>query len=238
MQEAKSRTTRGDAQMTYSPMSDPGLRSVLLLGATGLVGSECLRLLSEDETVGRIVVLTRRRVAALPGAAKVEQHVVDFDHLTAHAGLFAVDQIFCALGTTTRQTPSKDRYRAVDFLYPITAAHLGVEKGASHYLLVSALGANARSPLFYNRLKGELEGAVKALSYRSVTIVQPSVLIGERDEPRMSERIAWKLSFLTPRKYKPVRGSSVAQALVRSARANERGVRVIANRDIEATALA
>lgn len=236
MQEAKSRTTRGDAQMRYSPVSEAGLRSVLLLGATGLVGSECLRLLSEDETVGRIVVLTRRPVLDLPDASKVEQHVVNFDHLTSHAGLFAVHQIVCALGTTTRQTPSKDRYRAIDFLYPITAAHLGIEKGASHYLLVSALGANARSTLFYSRLKGELEGAVKALPYRSVTIVQPSVLIGERREPRMSERIAWKLSFLTPRKYKPVRGSSVAEALVRAARTNERGVRVIVNKEIEAAA--
>ena len=233
MQEAKTRVKRSEAQTVYSPAADTNLRSVMLLGATGLVGSECLRLLAQDETVGRIVVLTRRHVDSLDAVAKVEQHMVDFDRLTAYAPLFAVDQIFCALGTTLRKTPRKDRYRVIDFLYPITAAHLGIEKGASHYLVVSAAGASSRSPFFYNRLKGELEDALKALPYRSVTIIQPSVLKGERAEPRASEKLAWKLSFLTPRKYKPVEGTSVARALVAAARANQRGVQVILNREIE-----
>ncbi len=234
MQEAKTRLKRSEAQTTYSPNPDTSLRSVMLLGATGLVGRECLRLLADDDTVGRIVVLTRRRADSLDGVAKVEQHVVDFDRLTAHAPLFAVDQIFCALGTTQRKTPGKDRYRVIDFLYPITAAHLGIEKGASHYLVVSAVGASSRSLFFYNRLKGELEDALKALPYRSVTIIQPSVLKGERAEPRTSEKLAWKLAFLTPAKYKPVAGASVARALVLAARANQRGIRVIPNREIEA----
>jgi len=220
------------------PGNAGGGKSVLLLGATGLVGAECLRLLLEDDAFTRVVTLTRRPLAATLRSPKLDQRVVDFDRLPDHATAFDVNQIICALGTTLRKTPSRDTYRTIDFVYPITAARLGLEKGVSHYLLVSAVGANSRSPFFYNRLKGELEEGLKGLPFRSITIVQPSVLRGSRAEPRLSERIAWSLSFLTPPKYRPVDGSSVARALVDCARADEAGLRVIENRDIERAATA
>jgi len=213
-------------------------RSVLLIGATGLVGGECLRLLLEDESCERIVVLTRRRLPASKAFARLETHVIDFDHLTAYSKYFKVDQIICALGTTRKQTPSRREYRAVDFMLPITAAYLGLENGASHFLLVSSLGADSSAWAFYRRLKGELEDALKALPYRGVTIVQPSVLIGNRAERRLSENVAGWLSFLTPRKFRPVRAWSVAWVLVDAARRNEAGVRVIENREISAMARA
>ena len=212
-------------------------RSVLVLGASGLVGGECLRLLLEDEGVQRVVAITRRPLAGFD-SPKLDKRVVDFDQLEMHAGLFAVDQIFCAMGTTMRKTPSEDVYRKIDFSYPLTTARLGVERGVTHYLLVSAVGANSRSRIFYNRLKGELEDSLKSLAFRSLTIARPSVLIGERAEPRLSEKIAWKLSFLTPASYKPVYGSSVARALVNSARIDKPGLHIIANKDIERLARA
>ena len=208
-------------------------RSVLLLGATGLVGQECLRLLIEDDSCSRVVVLTRRPLPPQQMALKVEEHVLDFAQLASCGAFFDVDQVICALGTTMRKTPSRDTYRSIDFEYPVTAAHISLEKGARHYLVVSAVGANSRSPVFYNRIKGEVEDALKAMGFRSVTIAQPSVLIGERVEPRLSERIARRLSFITPPGYRPVHATSVAHALVHFARLDEPGIRIVPNRDIE-----
>jgi len=198
-------------------------RSVLLLGATGLVGSECLRLLSNDDAFDRVVVLSRRALDDKALHSKVEAHVVNFDHLTAAARFFAVDQIICALGTTMKEAGSRRRFRAVDLLYPLTAAHLGIERRVSHFLLVSAHGANATSLFFYNRIKGELESGVTALPYRSLTIARPSVLVGTRENPRTAERIAAALSFLAPSSVRPIKASDVASALVQKAVLDEPG---------------
>lgn len=165
-------------------------------------------------------------------SSKLDVEVVDFENLAKHSSVFAVDQIICAMGTTVRKTPSRDAYRRIDVGYPTEAAKLGLNHGATHYLVVTAVGANAKSPIFYNRLKGELEDALSLLNYRSLTIARPSVLIGDRDEPRRSEKIAWKLSFLTPKKYKPVPGANVAKALVNAARDDVPGLRIIQNAEM------
>ena len=216
------------------------MKNVLLCGATGLVGRECLRLLLADPAFERVVVLTRR---ALPSdmtdgadADKLDVRVVDFDHLTANADLFGVDQIFCALGTTIRQAGSRDRFREVDFGYPMAVARLGVERGAKHFLLVSAVGASAGSRIFYNRVKGELEDAVFALPYRSITVIRPSLLVGDRAEVRLGEEIGKRLSFLMPGKYKPVSGTMVAAALVEMAKADRPGRRIVESAEIPSVA--
>ena len=178
-------------------------------------------------------MLVRRPLQAQQKALKVEEHVIDFAELGSCGAFFDVDQVICALGTTLRQTPAHDVYRSIDFEYPVTAARLALEHSAHHYLVVSAVGADSRSRLFYNRTKGEMEDALKALRFRSLTIAQPSVLIGERAEPRLSEKIAWKLSFMTPSKYRPVHATSVAHALTHFARVDEPGIHVISNREIE-----
>jgi uncharacterized protein YbjT (DUF2867 family) len=211
-------------------------RSVLLCGATGLVGRECLRLLVREPTFARIVVLTRRPlgnfVAHEAGGERVEEHVVNFDRLADHAGLLRVDQVICTLGTTIKQAGSQQRFREVDFGYPYTIAQLALERGAQHYLLVTAIGADARSRIFYNRVKGELEDALCALPYPSITILRPSLLLGERQESRPGESIAKRFGFLAPRKYRPVSGRAVAAALLACARANAPGVRIVESREI------
>src|SRR3954465_11712372 len=120
-----------------SPKSVPSGRSVLVVGATGLVGSEVVRLLGADQTVARIVVLGRRAPEGLP--AKAESHVVDFDRLSDHQSPFALDQIASALGPTTRKAGSQAAFRKVDFEYPLTVARIGRRTGVRHFLLVSAL---------------------------------------------------------------------------------------------------
>jgi uncharacterized protein YbjT (DUF2867 family) len=206
-------------------------RSVLLAGATGLVGRECLRLLLADPGVERLVVLARRALPAslVPqqGVSKLEAYEADFARLEQHVALMNVDQIVCTLGTTLKQAGSRRRFREVDYGYPETLARLGVREGAHHFLLVSAVGANARSRFFYNRVKGELENAVRALPYRGVTIVRPSFLAGKRDEERPFEQLALRFAWLAPRRYRPVPASRVAAALVRAAQEDRQGVRII-----------
>lgn len=210
---------------------EPGTRSVLLCGATGLVGTECLELLAADQFFRRVAVLTRRplppEISAHLDTSKIEEHVIDFDELAAHDDLLDVDQIICALGTTIKKAGSKERFREVDFGYPLAIARMGVRQGARHFLLVSAVGADAASRIFYNRVKGELEEAVRALPYRSITIVRPSLLLGERTEFRLGEEIAKRLSFLAPSSYKPVAASAVAAVLVQAAKEDRPGRRVI-----------
>lgn len=212
------------------------LTSALVVGATGLVGRECVRQLLAADDVERVVTLTRRELPPemreLPGASKLEAHVVDFDHLATGAPPTMPPTIFCALGTTIRDAGSQARFRQVDFDYPLAVATLGVARGARHFLLVTALGADARSRVFYSRVKGELEDAVIALGYPSTTIVRPSLLMGERAKPRRGEEIGKMLAFLVPRRYKPVSGAAVAATLVRAAREARPGVTIIESRDI------
>jgi uncharacterized protein YbjT (DUF2867 family) len=207
-------------------------RTVLLLGASGLVGRECLRLLLDDYSVGRIVVLTRRPLEGIPRADKVRVEVVDFDALEARADLFDVDQIFCALGTTIKKAGSREAFRRVDFEIPLAAAKLGVQHGAQHFLLVSSLGASASSRVFYSRVKGELEDALRTLSYRSVTIVRPSLLLGDREEFRLGEEIGKRFGWIAPGKYKPVPAAAVAAALVQAARTDDPGMHIVESDEI------
>lgn len=211
-------------------------KSILLLGATGLVGSHCLRLLASDQAFDRVVVLTRRPLPVEQIFGSVEPHVVDFDKLAGQSSLFRVDQIMCALGTTIREAGSQERFRLVDYEYPLAAAQLGLAQGATHYLLVSSIGADARSRAFYTRVKGELESALLALHYRSVTIARPSLLLGPRAEHRLGEQIAKRLAFLMPGNYKPVPAHAVAAALVRAAKEDAPGRRIIESRDIREAA--
>lgn len=202
--------------------------SALLLGATGLVGRELLRLLLDDAFFSRVVVLARRPSGHRH--PKLEEHVFELDEMAEHAELFAVDDVFCALGTTIRLAKSKEQFRVIDHDYAINAARLGRARGARHYLLVSALGANAKSPVFYNRVKGEVEEDLIAIGYPSVTIARPSLLLGEREEFRLAERVFSRLGWLMPPPVKPIPARDVALALVAAAREPAPGVHILDSR--------
>ena len=205
-------------------------RIALVAGATGLVGKECLRLLAADAGVEEVRALVRQPLSAeIQALGNIRECRVDFDRLEGHADGFAVDWVFCALGTTIRQAGSKDAFRRVDVDYPLSVARTAWAAGARHFLLVSAAGADARSSMFYNRVKGELEEAVRQLGYPSLTIARPSLLLGERSPPRRGEEIGKRLAWLFPSKWKPVQASQVALALLRSAQADAPGVHILDN---------
>ena len=203
--------------------------TALLAGATGLVGRECLRLLASSDRIVEVRALVRRTLPPQGRGPRVRECITDFDQLHNHLDWFQVDRVFCALGTTIHQVGSQQAFRHVDYDYPLAIAKAARARGASHFLLVSALGANARSRIFYNRVKGELEEAVQALGYPSITIARPSVLIGDREEPRFGEGIAKALAWLTPLRWRPVPAAKVASALVRAAHANAPGLQILEN---------
>ena len=208
------------------------MSSIALLGATGLVGSQCLDLLVRDPAFTRIVVLARRKFAEAT-VPRVEAHLVDFDQLEDRRELLGVDQVICALGTTIKTVGGdRERFRAVDYGMPLAAARLARQQGARHFLLVTALGASTESRFFYNRVKGELEDALRSVGFRSLTIVRPSLLLGDRREFRLGESLAKRLAWAVPGRYRPVHAREVAGALVRAAKADEPGMHIIESEDI------
>lgn len=208
------------------------MSSILLAGATGLTGSHVLSLLADHPSFERVVVIARRAPERPVTARNVEWHVVDFDRLGEHAELMRVDQVICTFGTTIATAGSRERFRYVDYTIPLTLASLAAERGARHFLLVSALGADARSRIFYNRVKGELEDALRTLRFRSVTVLRPSLLTGNRRELRIGERIAQLLGGLVPGRYRPVPARRVAETLVKLAVEDAAGWRIVESEEI------
>jgi uncharacterized protein YbjT (DUF2867 family) len=189
-------------------------RIALLAGATGLVGRELLPLLLDDSEIAEVVVLSRRALAT--PHPKLQQGIVAFDMLEDFV-LPPVDDVYCCLGTTMRQAGSREAFREVDLVYPVTIARMAMAAGATRCYFVSAMGADAGSRVFYNRTKGELERELMRLELRTVYAFRPSLLVGDRPEFRAGERIALALarplSFLLPPKVRPVAAADVARAM-------------------------
>jgi uncharacterized protein YbjT (DUF2867 family) len=206
-------------------------RSALLLGATGLIGGHVLRLLLADDAYSRVVTLGRRPLALTH--AKLAQHTVNFDKLGESAALFQADDVFSCLGTTIKQAGSQEAFRRVDFTYVVESAKMARQQGASQFLLVSSLGADAHSSVFYNRVKGEIETTVSELAFDGVQIFRPSLLLGERATVRAGEKFAEKIAglfsfaFVGPlKKYRPIEAHTVAAAMVGTAKQHPRGVNI------------
>lgn len=210
-------------------------KSVLLLGATGLVGSECLKLLGSDPTFERVVVLTRKPLQTV-SSPRVECHQVNFDAPASFRTYLNVDTVICALGTTIKKVGSTEAFRKVDYEYPLMFAKLALETGAQHLLLVSSAGANAKSRVFYSRVKGEIEAAISNLGYPTLSIFRPSLLLGHRTEFRLGELISQNIfgaiGFLMPRSVRPIHASQVAAAIVKMAHSDTSGVRLVTNEDM------
>lgn len=214
------------------------VKQAALLGATGLVGGELLKLLLGGGEYGAVTAIVRK---PLPEHAKLRQIVLDdFAQMDRHAeaaGAFAgAEDVYCCLGTTIRQAGSQERFRLVDYAYPLKAAVLAKEAGAQRYLLVSAMGANAASGIFYSRVKGELETAIRALALPMVSIVRPSLLLGNRQQFRLGERVTAAvagplLPLMSGRllKYRPIEAADVAAVMYRVGQMYTPGVNVYEN---------
>jgi uncharacterized protein YbjT (DUF2867 family) len=193
--------------------------NILHVGATGLVGRLVLARLLDAPQVARVVAPTRRPLDVRE--PRLLNPMLDFDAPPEDADWWAVDAVICTLGTTSADAGSQAAFRRVDHDYPLQVARLARRHGARAYVLNSALGANARSSIFYNRVKGELEEALAALDYPSLALVRPGLIDGERAQPRPGERRALAVSRLMrpllPMKWRPSRAGRIADVLVEAA---------------------
>ena len=192
-------------------------KTAIVIGATGLVGRALVDQLDEADYIGKIITLTRR--SSPHPSPKVFNQVVDFDHLEDHASFFSADYLFSCLGTTLKQAGSVDAQRKVDLEYQFKAAQLAADNGVEHYLLVSSSGANDQSNNAYLKMKGELEQRVKALPFKRISIFQPSLLLGQRADFRLAEKIgSWLMPVLCVvpglRRFRPITGEQVAEKMV------------------------
>jgi uncharacterized protein YbjT (DUF2867 family) len=214
-------------------------RSALIAGATGLVGRQLLQQLLEDPHYSRIYMLTRRKIEL--AHPKLEQLVVDFDQLEDQNDFVQAQDVFCCLGTTMKKAGSKEAFRKVDYEYPLALAKLAAAKGASQFLLVTAMGANKGSLFFYNRVKGEVEEAVcKINQYKSIHVFRPSLLLGNRKEDRRGEGLAQRITkvirplLIGPfRAYRPIKAKDVARGMLQAAHSEARGVHLHASEEIK-----
>ena len=212
-------------------------RTALVIGGTGLVGFELLKLLKIDAFYSKVIVVSRRPVEL--DDAKMQSIVTDFNYLEDVAEQMKADHYFCCLGTTMKKAGSKENFMRVDYEYPLTLAKIASHHQAINFQLVSALGANRSSSFFYNKVKGQVEDDIRALNLNSLNIFRPSLLLGDRNESRKGEEFAKIVTgFMSPimighfKKYKPVVATNVAVKMIRVAKREEPGVEIFESNEI------
>ena len=213
-------------------------KHALIAGATGLVGNELLQQLIRGRQYHTISILSRHEVETT--SKRVETIIVDYDTLNDEQ-IPEVDDVFCCLGTTMNKAGSKDAFRKVDHDYPLRVAEITHRKGAQQYLLVSAMGADDSSYIFYNRVKGETEKAIAKVGFEAFHVFRPSMLLGERTETRIGEQIGQVImQGVAPlmvgglKKYQAIPAETVAEAMVHVARKELSGTYVFESDKIQA----
>lgn len=195
-----------------------GMRSALVIGATGLVGASLVRQLCENDEYAAVNVIARRELAF--SHPKLVVKIRDFDQITESDIEFA-HEVFCCLGTTTKKAGSREQFEKVDVEYPLVVAALAKNRGITHFLVISAMGANEKSLTYYSRVKGKLESQLITMDFPQLSIVRPSLLTGERDDLRLAENLGAKaMSALNPlligpgKKFRSIEASQVALAML------------------------
>lgn len=193
-------------------------KTAILVGGTGLVGSQLLKLLIEDKTFSRLIILTRRSTGVVND--KIEEHIVDFNDISSFSNKIVGDVLFSCMGTTLKQAGSKSAQFLVDFTYQYEVAQAAAKNNVPDYVLISSAGANPESRMFYSRMKGDLDEEVEKLPFIRIKILRPSVLVGDREHKRVMEEIGAK--FITGvgqiipamSKYRAIKDIEVARAMI------------------------
>jgi len=207
------------------------MKKALVLGGTGLVGKQLIELLLQDNHYS-ITALVRKTLPIQN--ERLTQVIFNYDHPKNE--LIIAEEVFCCLGTTIKVAGSQKAFYKVDFEYPYDLAKRAYLNGAKKFALVSSLGANKKSSLFYSKTKGEIEEAITKIGYESLFILRPALLLGNRLTPRPGERIAQlfftKLSFLIPKKYKAIQARQVAKAMITCMNIKKAGVHILESHKI------
>jgi uncharacterized protein YbjT (DUF2867 family) len=218
-------------------------RSALVVGASGLVGRHLLTLLLADDAYSRVIVLTRKSLGF--EHPKLLECIVNFDQLEKHQNLIKGEDAFCCLGTTIKVAGSQKAFRKVDFTYVVQTAAISQKNGARQFLVISSLGADIHSRIFYNRVKGEMEESVVKIPFDAVRIFRPSLLLGERRESRPAEALGvFFVKALSPllfigalRRYRAVHAQTVAKAMLLAAKQQGEGVKIVESEEIQSLRL-
>ncbi|AZK45256.1 oxidoreductase [Paenibacillus lentus] len=210
----------------------------LIVGGSGLVGRKLLHLLLEGQRYDSVVAFVRAPLHV--EHPKLTELIIDFDQLEQYEQHFCADDVFCCLGTTIKKAKTQEAMYKIDVEYPLTIAQLALGQGAQHFLFISAIGANADSRIFYSRIKGIAERELREMPYDSLSILRPSLLLGEREEYRLAERwggvIFQALSFLLIgplRKYRAIEAETVARAMYRMAMNSSKKTAIYSSEQIE-----
>jgi uncharacterized protein YbjT (DUF2867 family) len=201
------------------------MKTALLAGSTGLIGKLLLQRLLESSRYSKVIALTRQDLPAHPRLVQIK---TEFEKVRESAGDLKADDVFCCLGTTMQKAGSKENFYKVDFEYPLLLSKISLSLGAKQFLLVSALGADKTSSIYYNKVKGEIEEAIVQVGFEAVHIFRPSLLLGPRAEKRAGEdtaKLLYKiLGFLIPKKYKAIDAVKVARAMIHASEKDQKGV--------------
>jgi uncharacterized protein YbjT (DUF2867 family) len=208
------------------------MKTAIVLGATGLIGKKVTKHLLKNDAYSTVVILVRKPLNI--NHPKLKQHIFNYDAIDNT--LLKGDDLFCCLGTTIKTAGSKEAFRKVDLDYVVNVAKAAKENGINHFAVVSAMGANKNSTVFYNQIKGEMEESIKAIGFNSTYIIRPSLLLGDRKEFRFGELIGKffmiTLSFLIPKKYRAIYDVQVALAMIHFMNQTERGFFVKENDEL------
>jgi uncharacterized protein YbjT (DUF2867 family) len=190
-------------------------KTAIILGATGLTGKSLLENLVADEAFETIKLFSRS--ASSITHPKIEEHLIDLFELEKSKEAFKADVVFCCIGTTLAKTPNKETYRKIDYGIPVTAAKLAKENAIESFVVISAMGANENSSVFYYKTKGEMERDVLQQNIQNTYILQPSLIGGKRSEKRIGERMAQIFmgifGFMLPKNYKIIQPETIAKAM-------------------------
>jgi uncharacterized protein YbjT (DUF2867 family) len=213
-------------------------KTALLFGATGLVGNYCLKELLESPLYSTIKVFNRRKMEI--NHPKIKEYLVDFNDIETYADWIVGDDVFCCLGTTRKKAGSKEAFSKVDYTYVLELAKIAAKNRANQFLLVSSMGADKDSMIFYSQVKGKIEDAIQNLEDWSVHIFRPSLLLGNRNETRMGEGLAMAASRLfnlvTDRiapQYSAIRAEQVAVGILKAAQRVDNGVFIYESDEIQ-----
>lgn len=212
-------------------------KKALIIGSSGLVGTELLHILLEQSAYDEIRIFVRSSLHIQHN--KLTEVIVDFDRLVEYKEYFAVDDIFCCMGTTIKKAKTQENMIKIDVDYPVTCAELGLKMGAKQFLVISSMGANSKSSVFYSRMKGILEEKLKAIGFPTLHILRPSLLLGNRKEFRFGEKAS---SYLMPlfhflmvgpfKKYRAIKAITVAKAMGVLAQMNKNGTHIFLSNEI------
>lgn len=204
-------------------------KKAIIVGASGLIGSKLLAILSTQPEYDEILVIARKKTRTTN--TKITQLIIDFEYLDHYTNLITGDVVFCCMGTTKSQTPNLAAYRKIDHDYPVRLAEIALKNGIKEYHFVSAIGASSESSNFYTKMKGDTENDLKKVGLKSLHIYEPSILIGYRKKSRPLERIAaFVMKIISPllfgglKKYKAIAATDVAKAMYKQSLKNKRGV--------------